>query len=192
MLNPVIEAALGLQAFCQQNTWRFCFIDGIAVQRWGEPRFTNDCDLTLKCDFGDEDRYLSALLARFRSRSQRAGEFAMTARVLLLLADNDVPMDVALGSTGFEQQTIKRASPWRVEDNRSLITCSAEDLIVHKAFADCPKDWGDIETVLIKQHGKLKFKQIWQELLPLVELKESPDIEDRLRKLIAKVDRLAE
>ena len=61
-VNPVIEAALELQAFCKQQKWRFCFIGGIAVQRWSEPRFTNDADLTLVCDFGDEDRFLTPLL----------------------------------------------------------------------------------------------------------------------------------
>ena len=189
-VNPVIEAALELQAFCKQQKWRFCFIGGIAVQRWSEPRFTNDADLTLVCDFGDEDRFLTPLLQRYKPRRDNAAAFARMNRVLLLLSDTDVPMDVALGATGFEQQTVKRASAWKVTDTQSLITCCAEDLIVHKAFAARTKDWLDVESILMRQRGKLNFELIWRELRPLIELKEMPEIEDQLKKLIAKVDHI--
>ncbi|HEV8037874.1 MAG TPA: hypothetical protein VGP62_03355 [Bryobacteraceae bacterium] len=42
----LFEAARQLQVFCDQQGWRFCFIGGLAVQRWGEPRVTRDVDLT--------------------------------------------------------------------------------------------------------------------------------------------------
>ncbi len=32
---------------------------------------------------------------------------------------------------------------------------TAEDLIIHKAIADRPKDWMDIEGVIWRQRGKL-------------------------------------
>jgi len=38
-MNDVIAAALALQTVCQEHGWRFCFIGGIAEQRWSEPRF---------------------------------------------------------------------------------------------------------------------------------------------------------
>ena len=62
-MNPIFAAAHELQEFCTGAGWRFCFIGGIAVQRWGEPRFTQDADLTLLTDFGDEERYIDQLLA---------------------------------------------------------------------------------------------------------------------------------
>jgi hypothetical protein len=46
-VTEVIQAAYELQAVCQAQGWQFCFIDGMAVQRWGEPRETVDADLTL-------------------------------------------------------------------------------------------------------------------------------------------------
>ena len=52
-----------------------------------------------------------------------------------------------------------------------MITCSAEDLVVHKAFAGRDLDWADVERVLIRQHGKLNLAQIRAELKPLLELK---------------------
>ena len=53
-MNDVINAAAELQAVCVAEGWRFCFIGGIAVLRWGEPRETVDVDLTLLTGFGDE------------------------------------------------------------------------------------------------------------------------------------------
>jgi hypothetical protein len=38
----LIRAASDLQALCEAEGWRFCFIGGLAVQRWGEPRETVD------------------------------------------------------------------------------------------------------------------------------------------------------
>lgn len=39
-MNPVFGAALEVQELCRGKGWRFCFIGGLAVQRWGEPRLT--------------------------------------------------------------------------------------------------------------------------------------------------------
>lgn len=39
-LDRILAAAWGLQEFCEFRGWQFCFIGGIAVQRWGEPSFT--------------------------------------------------------------------------------------------------------------------------------------------------------
>lgn len=43
----VIKAAAELQAICKSEGWRFCFIGGLAVLRWGEPRETVEADLIL-------------------------------------------------------------------------------------------------------------------------------------------------
>lgn len=43
-LDDLLAAAAGVQSILVQHGWRFCFIGGIAVQRWGNPRFTQDVD----------------------------------------------------------------------------------------------------------------------------------------------------
>jgi len=48
-VNALIQAAAELQAACVEHAWRFCFIGGLAVQRWGEPRETVNVDLTFRC-----------------------------------------------------------------------------------------------------------------------------------------------
>jgi hypothetical protein len=98
----LLRAAQAVQRICMRRRWRFCFIGGIAVQRWG---------------------------------------------------------------------------------SLDLVTCSAEDLVVLKAFADRGKDWADIEGVLTRQRGKLGWRYIWAQLRPLVELKGEPEILERLKRL---------
>jgi hypothetical protein len=92
----VFRAAAELQKVCAAEGWRFCFIGGLAVIRWGEPRETVDADLTL------------------------------------LTFPPDVP----------------------------LRTCSAEDLTV--------------------QAGSIDWDYVRSQLAPLVELKEAPEILERL------------
>jgi len=114
---------------------------------------------------------------------QMLGAFALRNRVLLLQTRRGVPLDVSLGAVPFEERSIERASDWKVGRGTSLRTCSAEDLIVHKAFAARPQDWLDIEGVLVRQGELLNRRLILRELRPLLELKEDESILPRLRKM---------
>ena len=80
----VIEAAFELQNICQSQGWQFCFIGGLALQRWGEPRRTVDVDISVFVGFGNEQQFCDALLEHFAPRISDAAEFARDRRVLLL------------------------------------------------------------------------------------------------------------
>lgn len=80
----VIKAAAELQAVCQSHGWQFCFIGGLAVQRWGEPRETVDVDITLLTGFGGEEPFIRTLLQHFEGRIPDVAAFAQARRVLLL------------------------------------------------------------------------------------------------------------
>ena len=181
----LFPAAAEVQAFCRRADWRFCFIGGLALQRWGEPRYTQDVDLTLLTGFGNEADYVDALLGTFSARLSDAREHALRHRVLLLTAGDGVPVDIALGALPYEEQMIGRSSDWNVAPGLSLRTCSAEDLIVLKAFAGRPQDWVDIERVAVRQAGKLDEALIFEELSPLLELKDDPASAARLRAILA-------
>jgi len=188
-LDPILTAAHELERFCASQGWRFCFIGGIAVQRWGEPRFTADADLTLLTGFGREESYVDPLCAEFRKRREDAREFALRHRVLLLEADNGIPLDVALGAVPFEEKSVDRASPFLVGEGCTITTCSAEDLLVHKVVASREKDWLDIEGILARQWGRLDLKQFESEARPLLELKEDAGAWLRFQALRAKLQR---
>jgi hypothetical protein len=188
-LEELLLAAAGLESRLRLRGWEFCFIGGVAVQRWGIPRFTQDIDLTLLTGFGDEEQYVDALLQELKPRRPDAREFALSRRVLLAETQDAVEVDIALGALPFEERSIHRASEWRIREGVTLTTCSAEDLVVHKVFAGRGLDWGDVERVLTRQHGKLNLIQIREELKPLLELKGTPEALDKLEQLQATVAR---
>lgn len=182
-MNALYEAALEIQCFLEQRGWRFCIIGGLAVARWGQPRATQDVDVTLLAGFGEEEPYVTEILGHFTPRLSDAADFAMTNRVLLIRAANAVPIDLALGGIEFERLATERATPFEFEADAKIVTCSAEDLVVMKAFADRPRDWSDVEGILVRQGSKLDWEYVRKQLGPLSELKEAPHIMDRLEQL---------
>ncbi|MGA2031526.1 MAG: nucleotidyl transferase AbiEii/AbiGii toxin family protein [Thermoguttaceae bacterium] len=178
----VIRAAAELQALCESQHWRFCFIGGLALQRWGEPRETIDVDLTLLTGFGGEEPFIRTLLQHFDARIENAVNFALTRRVLLARTRSGVGLDIALGGLPFEESVIARSSLFPYPPETLLRTCSAEDLIVMKAFAARGKDWLDVEGIIVRQTGKLDWAYIRDELQPLAELKEAPGIMEELQR----------
>ena len=64
--------------------------------------------------------------------------------------------------------------------------CSAEDLVVFKAFAGRERDWLDIEGIVLRQVEALDADTIWRELTPLLELKGDTEAEPRLRRVLLK------
>ena len=171
-MNPLSEAAAEIQSFCQERGWPSTVIGGFAVQRWGEPRQTRDVDVALLTGFGPEAKVIDALLAAFASRRPDARDFAIAHRVVLIQASNGIPLDISLAALPFEERVIERSSPYAFAGPVPVITCSAEDLIVLKAFADRPQDWLDIQGILIRQGSTLDRRLIISELTPLLELKE--------------------
>jgi hypothetical protein len=182
----LFETARGLQEFCDQHGWRSCFIGGIAVQRWGEPRVTRDVDLTLLTGFGSEDNFIDPLLAAYQARMENARDFARRYRVLLLKSPGGVGIDISLGALPFEDALVNRATLFSAAPGVAMRTCSAEDLIVLKLFASRPLDVHDAESVAIRQKDRLDWDYIEEQLRPLAEVKDQPEILrelDRLREL---------
>lgn len=184
--NP-LTAALDLQAWCARRGWSFCFIGGIAIQRWGEPRFTKDADMTLLTNISDDAEFADALLAEFEPRYPDMREFALRSRILLLRHASGVPLDIALGALDFERRSVARASAWEVRPGQKLVTCSAEDLLVHKVFAGRPLDWKDAEGIIARQGKSLNRPQVFAELEVLAEFKETVDFISPLQRLFREI-----
>lgn len=181
-MTDLVSTALELQKFCEKQNWKFCIIGGLALQFWGEQRLTKDVDLTLLTGFGDEEKFIDALLKNFQARISDAKTFALRNRVILLQTESEIGIDISLGAFPFEESMIERADYQEYLPNINLKICSPEDLIVSKAFAARDKDWFDIKSVLIKQQN-IDWSYIFEQLSPLVELKEEPEILTKLEKL---------
>ena len=187
-MNEVFWAAAELQAVCLAERWRFCFIGGLAQLRWGQPRITVDADLSLLTGFGGELLFVRTLLRRFEPRLPDAESFAVEHRVLLLRSSAGVGLDITLAALPYEALVIDRSSvfefPWQAE----LRTCSAEDLLVMKAFAGRTQDWADVERVLVRQSGELDWDYIRAQLAPLAELQGEPNRLDELERRRQELD----
>ncbi len=191
-MKNIFEEAFVLQQFLLKMNFQFCFIGGLALQRWGDLRTTNDIDLTLLTGFGGEERFIDAMLAQYEGRIPEVKETALTARVLLLRSSSGIGIDIALGGLPFEESSIQRSSEFEYLPGLFLRTCSAEDLLVHKAFAARLKDWVDIEGIILRQKI-IDWAYVETQLKPLLELKEEPENWDTLaqmRKKLSKEDTL--
>jgi hypothetical protein len=103
-VNGLYQAAGEVQDYCRLRHWRICFIGGLVLVRWGEPRQTQDADLTLLTGFGNEESYVRQILATFPPRRDDALEFALQNRVLLVTASNGTPVDISLAALPFEDR----------------------------------------------------------------------------------------
>lgn len=187
-MKDLVEEAAELQVLLEAQGWDFCFIGGLAIQRWSEPRLTKDMDLTLLTGFGGEEPFVDFLLAHYTPRRADARDFALAYRVLLLQTASGIGIDIALAGLPFEETAVGRSIPVEYAPGIRLRTCTAEDLIVMKAFADRPQDRIDLRGILVRQGTEnLDWSYIWQQLSPLVELKESPEILSHLKGLLTAV-----
>lgn len=186
-LGPVFDAALAAQAACTKLGLPYCVIGGVALQRWGEPRFTADVDLSVLVEPGEEARTARILLGELPARIEDAAGFAERTRVVLAQSGQGVGIDVVLAALPYESRMISRSSPWQIDDATALQTCSAEDLLVMKAFAARDKDWADVTSILERQGRKLDLDLVREELRPLVEAKEQPDIAMQLERRIERI-----
>ncbi len=185
-MSGILEAAASVCEEIRRLGLPHCVIGGIALQRWGEPRMTVDVDVTVLSGFGNELQIFQKLAARFAPRVAEAESLAVHNRIALLVTETGVGLDISLGALPFEERVISRASEWLIPNYGPIRTCSADDLIVLKAFAARDKDWLDIEGLLIRRGESIDRWLVFEELTPLAELKEEPEILDRLNDLFSK------
>lgn len=187
-INSILQVAVEVGQRLELLKVPYCFIGGVAYQRWGEPRQTVDVDATLFVGFGNESAVVDELLSFYTARMDGARDFAIENRILLLKSDRGTGIDLSLGGLPFEQRLVDRSVRWEIPRHGTIRICSAEDLVVLKAFASRPQDWIDVEKVIIRQGSRLNRQLILEELQPLAELKEEPEILTRLEQLLVDSD----
>jgi hypothetical protein len=166
-----------LEEFFEFRGYDYCLIGGLAAIHWGEPRFTQDVDVVVVANLGEEEPVIDALLGKFSSRlkASEARQFALDNRVLLLKSNSGVPIDISLGALGFEQQMIHRARRVTAVRGTKFRMATAEDIVVMKTIAGRHNDWRDIEGIIAKRGEKLDWSYIHGCLRPLLETLEHPE-----------------
>lgn len=178
-MKDLIESARDLQDVLERLELSFCFIGGLANLQWGEPRLTQDLDLTVLAGRGEEERVIDLLLAELSPRIDDARQFALNNRVLLLQTEEGIPIDLALGALPFEEGAVERSRNIDL-GGIFLRLCSAEDLVVMKAFANRDRDWSDIDGILGRQQANLDTAYITEQIRILDDAKPGEGIANRL------------
>ena len=173
---PLIEAAVEVQSALSAGGIQSCVIGGLAVQRWGEPRATQDVDFSVLAPIGEEQRPLDLLLGAFTPRRADARAFAIANRVLLIQSTNGVAADIGLAGSPFEVEVLDRSSAWDVAHDVAIVTCSAEDLVIYKLVAGRARDVADIEGIVRRHGAGLDVDRIRRYGALFAELKEEPDL----------------
>jgi hypothetical protein len=183
MENRLIEALRRAVQFLEREDIPFVVVGGLANAVWGEPRTTRD--VGLKVYIGERTaREFAALVAEeFAPATPPPGGPALVVSITML---PDVMVDFLIAIPGYEEEVLARARSFKFGD-MTLPVCSSEDFIIHKIIADRPKDWADVEGVLIEQQGQLDqaYIRIWLE--QFAEILERPDWLDRYENLIRRI-----
>ncbi len=177
-MNALAAAAWEAHQFLTALGVSYAVIGGMAVQHWGEPRFTQDIDLTVAAPLDDPTSFIQLIIDRFPPRLEDALDFARRNRVILVRASNGYPLDISLGLPGYEDEVMHRAIEYELEPGRQIRLCSAEDLIIHKAVAGRAQDVRDIEGIVYRQREALDIKYVRHWLQEFADLLDKPEIID--------------
>ena len=178
-MNLQIEAAWEIHRFLTARNIPYAIIGELAVQYWGEPRFTKDVDVTVLVPAEDQEKVLCDLLSRFTPRISDALKFALKNRILLVCTASQCDIDISLGIPGYEEKVVAHVVDYELGNGRNIKFCSAEDLIIHKAVAGRPQDGSDIEGVILRQGKKLDILYIRRWLKEFSSLLEVSEIKQR-------------
>jgi len=180
------ETALVVQRALQSKGITFCFIGGLAQQRWGEVRVTRDIDLTILCPPGEEARTLEQLKELVPPRPDYDESLAPISRMYLGVAQNGIRVDMSLGFIPYEERIQERAVDVDFGLSEPLRCCSAEDLAVLKTVAGRPQDWNDIMRICHRSGAAVNWVLVYTELEILLNLAEKPENLNRLKEYVEK------
>lgn len=171
----LLRAAAQIVRFLEKEGVPYFIMGGLALQHWGEPRFTRDVDITLLVTSKDLETFVDKILSRFQARIPDARAFAMRHRVLLIQAQNSVPIDLSLGIPGYEEEAFQRSVVVDFPEVGKLRLIGLEDLVIHKCVAGRPRDIEDVESILIRQRMQLNLHLVQRWLTEFQEVIDAHD-----------------
>jgi predicted nucleotidyltransferase len=183
-LGSLAGALADVMRWLTETEIRGAVIGGVAASLLGRPRLTRDVDaLVLGDEMGWDAVLESARAFGIAPRIDDPLEFARRTRVLLLRhLPSSVDVDVSLGALPFEREVVARASTIDAGGLQVRVP-AVEDLVIMKALARRPRDWGDIEG-LIDTWPDLDVDRIRQWLRQFGSILEMPEIQEDFERLL--------
>jgi hypothetical protein len=159
-------------------------IGGQAVLVHGEPRLTQDIDLTMDASPERLDEVLAACSAAGLSPLPPDVDAFVRDTFVLPAADQEtgIRVDLIFSNTAYEREAIARAVRVQVGDV-TVPFASAEDLILHKLFAGRPRDLEDAAGVARRKGRDVDWSLVrrWAREFSLVPGREA--LSDTARRL---------
>jgi hypothetical protein len=108
-VNGLSRAVLDLGGFLESNRVPYMVIGGFANLFWGNPRLTQDIDVTVRVADAAWPDFVSKLTARYRSTVTGPLEFVRRTRVLPIVCGEEMNADLIFAALPFEDEAIARA-----------------------------------------------------------------------------------
>jgi len=174
-----------LQKLISRFNHRGVVIGGIAASILGEARYTEDLDAMFLLSVKDVSQFLEAAKQEgIESRINDAEGFAKKNRILLLRhMITNTNIDISLGILTFEEEVVERSVLHEFDEALQIRLPSPEDLIIMKAIAHRPKDYGDIRTLVIK-YQDLDYKRIERWVKDFAEVLETPNLWPEIKRIL--------
>ena len=167
--------------FLEERDLEYAIIGGVALPFWGPVRATRDIDIKVLVADTDYDSVRSTLRDAF---PQRARQRAPDNPLIVSVTIECITVDFLLTLPGYEELIVRRAVQRDLNGWPARI-CSAEDLIIQKVVAGRPKDWLDVENVLLVQRGQLDERYTEKWLSQFAEVLETPEMLTEYKRLLA-------
>jgi predicted nucleotidyltransferase len=172
--------------FLEKHQLRYAIIGGLALAQWNYIRATKDVDIKVLVSDLDYTAVRRSIQTAFPDRARtNAPDNAFIVAVNV----ESIIVDFLLTLPGYEEQLIERAVE-RDLGGWSAWVCTAEDLIIQKVSAGRPKDWIDVEGLLIAQRGKLDHPYIEDWLDQFAQALENPDLLEKYHQVRRQVESL--
>ncbi|MGQ0560633.1 MAG: nucleotidyl transferase AbiEii/AbiGii toxin family protein [Gemmatimonadota bacterium] len=156
---PDFEALLArVAAALRAQGIEFMVIGGQAVLLHGEPRLTQDIDITLAVTPDHLDQILAACKeAELRVLPEKIEDFVRNTFVLPAVSpETGIRVDMIFSSTSYEKLAIRRAVRVTVRGTE-IPFATAEDLLLHKLFAGRPRDLEDAAGVVRRKRDDIDW-----------------------------------
>lgn len=174
-MNRFINTLIAIDTTLATHGIPYVIIGGLAVQHWGEARFTRDIDITLMVQPGEEEAVIDLLQTSFNPRMADFRNFAIQNRVMPVSSHDGTDIDISFGLPGYEEFVLQRAVMIQIAENRYPV-CSAEDLIIHKLVAGRPIDKSDIVSIILRNDSHLDMDYLREWLDCFSQLLEGDDL----------------
>ncbi len=180
-MTSLTRALEELQDWLRGQEIPFMVIGGIANLIWGEPRLTQDIDITVEVPEGKINELVAKLSEVFKVLPESPLSFVKAVRVIPIEVEG-VRADLILAGTKYEREAIERVIDMSFGGVKVRI-CTPEDLIIHKAISERERDWEDIEGILLRKGNDLDKTYLMGWLHQFAQVIERPDIPKRFESM---------